>query len=199
MTLSSTSWPRSCPICDKANANRRSWRKRKRVSLLLEGSSSSFGRAGVVTVVEMLFCQRALITAPFVAGFLKGFDCFKIWMWYTMVVCVCVCVMVGVGIAHWLERQSCDWKVPGSSRQDQREIFFLHGHLSVLTLISYPFHPCVTAVAHKRSQSFCQKCMWQVTAKHIYTLPMWLWMKWHCKLVHDWMVYTELAHHFRWY
>ena len=32
--------------------------------------------------------------------------------------------------------------------------------------IQYLFHPHVTAVAHKRSQSFCQKCRWQVTAKH---------------------------------
>ena len=33
----------------------------------------------------------------------------------------------------------------------------------------------------------------QVVAKHTCTLPMWLWMKWHCELVHGWMVYTELA------
>ena len=31
-----------------------------------------------------------------------------------------------------------------------------------------------TAVAPKRSRSLCQKCRWQVTAKHAYTLPMWL-------------------------
>ena len=37
----------------------------------------------------------------------------------------------------------------------------------------------VTAGAHKRSRSFCQKCRWQVTAKHTYTLHMWLCMKWH--------------------
>ena len=60
-------------------------------------------------------------------------------------------------------------------------------------LYRYPFHPCVTAVARKRSRSFRQKCWWQVTAKHTYTLPMWLWMRWHCKLVYGSMVYTELA------
>ena len=43
----------------------------------------------------------------------------------------------------------------------------------------YPFHPRVTTVARKRSRSFCQKCRWQVTAKHAYTLRMWLCMKWH--------------------
>ena len=35
----------------------------------------------------------------------------------------------------------------------------------------------VTAVARKRSRSFCQKCRWQVTAKHAYTLHMWLCLK----------------------
>ena len=60
-------------------------------------------------------------------------------------------------------------------------------------LLWYPFRPCVTTVAHKRSQSLCQKCTWQVTAKHIHTLNMWLCMKWHCKLVEGCMVYTERA------
>ena len=36
-----------------------------------------------------------------------------------------------------------------------------------------------TAVPHKRPWSFCQKCRWQITAKHAYTLHMWLCMKWH--------------------
>ena len=40
-------------------------------------------------------------------------------------------------------------------------------------------HYRVTAVARKRSRSFCQKCRWQVTAKHAYALRMWLCMKWH--------------------
>ena len=40
----------------------------------------------------------------------------------------------------------------------------------MLTLILCPFHPHVTAVAHKRPQSFCQKCRWQFTPKHAYTL-----------------------------
>ena len=40
----------------------------------------------------------------------------------------------------------------------------------MLTLIRCPFHPSVTAVACKRPRSFCQKCRWQVTPKHAYTL-----------------------------
>ena len=105
----------------------------------------------------------------------------------------------GAGIAQWLECRTCDQKISGSS--PGRSIFFLQGQLSVLTL-RYPFHPRVTTVTHKRSQSFCQKCRWQVTAKHTYTLPMWLWMKWHRNLVHGWMVYTEPApkrQHFTWH
>ena len=29
--------------------------------------------------------------------------------------------------------------------------------------------PRVITVAHKRLQSFCQKCRWQVTPQHVYT------------------------------
>ena len=38
------------------------------------------------------------------------------------------------------------------------------------------YHPSVAALAHKRSWPFCQKCKWQVTAKHTCNLCMWL--KW---------------------
>ena len=55
--------------------------------------------------------------------------------------------------------------------------FGIHS-IPLLLLFWYPFHPPVTAVAHKRSRSFCQKCRWQVTAKHAYTLHMWFCMKW---------------------
>ena len=40
----------------------------------------------------------------------------------------------------------------------------------MLSLIRCPFHPRVTAVARHRPRSFCQKCRWQVTPKHAYTL-----------------------------
>ena len=43
----------------------------------------------------------------------------------------------------------------------------------MLTLIRCPFQPRVTAVARKRPRSSCQKCRWQVTPTHAYTLdPM---------------------------
>ena len=63
--------------------------------------------------------------------------------------------------------------------QERQENFLLQGPLLCWLLFRYPFHPRVTAVARKRSQSFCQRRRWQVTAKHAYTLRMWLCMKWH--------------------
>ena len=105
------------------------------------------------------------------------------------------------GIAQWLERRTRDWKVAGSNPcRSGGRIFFSMVNFLCWLLFRYPFHSRVTAVARKRSRSFCQKCRWQVTAKHAYTLPMWLWMKWH--LVHGWMVCTELApkwQHFTWH
>ena len=56
------------------------------------------------------------------------------------------------------------------SQQEWRENFLLQSQLCVLTLIRCPFHPHITALACKRPRSFCQKCRWQVTSKHVYTL-----------------------------
>ena len=39
----------------------------------------------------------------------------------------------------------------------------------MLTLIRCLFHPHVTTVACKRPWSFCKKCRWQVTPKHVCT------------------------------
>ena len=86
----------------------------------------------------------------------------------------------GAGIAQWFEHRTHDWKVAGSNpcRSGGRILFSWVNFLCLL-LFQYPFHHCVTAVAHKRSQLFCQKFRWEVTAKHAYTLRMWLCMKWH--------------------
>ena len=87
---------------------------------------------------------------------------------------------LGAGIAQWLERWTRDWKVTGSNPcWSGGRIFFSRVSFLCWLLFWYPFHPCVTAVAHKRPQSFCQKCRWQVTAKHACTLCMWFCMKWH--------------------
>ena len=83
-------------------------------------------------------------------------------------------------IAQWLERRTHDWKVTGSNPcRSSGRILFSRVDFLCWFLFRYPFHPPVTAVAPKRSRSFCQKCRWQVTAKHAYTLRMWLCMKWH--------------------
>ena len=87
---------------------------------------------------------------------------------------------LGAGIAQWLERQTSDWKVAGSNPcWNSGRIFFSRVDFLCWLLFRYLFHPRVTTVARKRSRSFCQKCRWQVTAKHAYTLRMWLCMKWH--------------------
>ena len=78
---------------------------------------------------------------------------------------------------EWLESQDsllvkwrpCDWKVASlsPSRSDLRVFFSIVHFLCRLLFSVCP--PDVTAVTHKRSQSFCQKCRWQVTPKHAYT------------------------------
>ena len=81
----------------------------------------------------------------------------------------------GAGIAQWLERRTRDWKVAGSNPcWNGGRIFFSRVDFLCWLLFRYPFHPRVTTVARKKSRSFCQKCMWQVTAKRAYTLRMWL-------------------------
>ena len=84
------------------------------------------------------------------------------------------------GIAQWLERRTRDRKVVGLNPcWSSGRIFFSRLNFLCWLLFRYLFHPRVTAVARKRPQSFCQKCRWQVTAKHTHTLHMWLCMKWH--------------------
>ena len=69
----------------------------------------------------------------------------------------------GALIAQWLERRTRDWKVQVRVPAGLQKNVLLQGQLFVLAFISYPFHPRVTAVARKRSLSFCQ-------AKHTWTL-----------------------------
>ena len=86
----------------------------------------------------------------------------------------------GSRIAQWLECRTPDWKVTGLNPcRTGGRIFFSRVNFLCWLLFQYPFHPRVTAVARKRSRPFCQKCRWQVTAKHAYTLCMWLCMRWH--------------------
>ena len=98
------------------------------------------------------------------------------------------------GIAQWLKRRTRDRKVAGSSTGRNCGRIHISGvNLLRWLLFRYPSRPRVTAVARKKSRPFCQKCRWQVTAKHTCILRMWFRIKWHCKLAHCWMVYTERA------
>ena len=82
---------------------------------------------------------------------------------------------LGAGIAQWLEHRTRDWKVAGSNPcWNGGRIFFSRVDFLCWLLFRYPFHPRVTTVARQKSRSFCQKCRWQVTAKHAYTLRMWI-------------------------
>ena len=74
--------------------------------------------------------------------------------------------------------KGCEFK----SQQGRQENFLLQSYFCVLTLIWCLFHSRVTAVAHKRSWSFCQKCRLQVTPKYVYTFDPtfrvgWLWCR----------------------
>ena len=83
----------------------------------------------------------------------------------------------GAEIAQWLERRTRDRKVAGSNPcWSGGRIFFSRVNFLCWLLFRYPFHPRVTAVARKRPR---QRCRWQVTAKHAYSLRMWFCMKWH--------------------
>ena len=84
-------------------------------------------------------------------------------------------LVLGAGIAQWLEHRTRDWKVAGSNPcWNGGRIFFSRVDFLCWLLFRYQFHPRVTAVARKKSRSICQKCRWQVTAKHAYTLRMWI-------------------------
>ena len=73
----------------------------------------------------------------------------------------------GARIAQWLELQARVRLPAGAVRE-----FSSPGSAFCADLFSYPFHTRVTAVARKRSRSFCQKCRWRVTAKHACTLRL---------------------------
>ena len=60
------------------------------------------------------------------------------------------------------------------------------GAAGEFTSLWLTFYADSSAVAHKRALSYCQKCRWQITAKHTCILRIWLRIKWHSTLVHGW-------------
>ena len=86
-----------------------------------------------------------------------------------------VCCDWGAGRARWLGHRTRDREVAGfESRQERREKVYSTWSTFCADSFRYPFH--ITALARKRSLSFCQKCRWQVTAKHAYTLCDFEWI-----------------------
>ena len=83
------------------------------------------------------------------------------------------------------------------SWQDFFFFFFFLGQLSVLTLISLfdlrSIHVLLQQHVKDPGQSAKSAGGRLQLNTHTPTLPMWLWMKWHCKLMHSWTVYTERA------
>ena len=122
-----------------------------------------------------LLCKLAPVTGPEFPHPFPPVD----WLWlgplYKRPYLPCP-VSQGAGIAQWLEHRTRDWKVAGSNPcWNGGRIFFSRVDFLCWLLFRYPFHPRVTTVARKKSRSFCQKrCRWQVTAKHAYTLRMWI-------------------------
>ena len=78
-------------------------------------------------------------------------------------------------------------------RQELWENSHLRGQPSALTLISVSVSPPCYRSSTEKIQAILPKVQWQVTAKHTCILRMWFRIKWHCKLAHCWMVYTERA------
>ena len=118
--------------------------------------------------------------------------------WLSLVV---LCVTAVVPFVVWpcamtrdssvVEWWAHDRKVLGSSpSRSGRRMFFSRLNFLCWFLFQYLFHPRVTAVACKRSLSFCQKCRLQVIPKHTCILHVRIWI---VTLVHGCMVYTELA------
>ena len=79
--------------------------------------------------------------------------------------------IVGIGDSSAVEHQICNRKVSGSSLAGAVGKF--SSPWSIFCADSY----FGIAIACKISRSFCQKCSWQVTAKHACTLYLWLCMK----------------------
>ena len=124
-----------------------SWGKRK--ELIIQGN-------GILSRLRLKWHKRL-----WTSGKIKGTQ----WHQYSK----------GAGTAQWLEHRTRDWKVAGSNPcWNGGRIFFSRVDFLCWLLFRYPFHPRVTTVARKKSRSFCQKCRWQVTAEHAYTLRMWI-------------------------
>ena len=79
-----------------------------------------------------------------------------------------------------VERRTRDREVASSnSGESGGRIFFSRVNFVIILSLEHNACPtpltvqpncCVTAVARKRPRPFCQKCRWEITPKHAYTL-----------------------------
>ena len=88
-----------------------------------------------------------------------------------------------IGDGSVVERRTRDRRFAGSSPgRSGGRIFLSRVNFMCRLSFPYPFHPCVTAVARKRSRSFFQRCRLQLNTHESYVCGF--CVKWHCKLVH---------------
>ena len=153
-----------------------------------------------VLVKDLYPCQKKMMwgkiveTSPRMSGWhsrekAKETACFTLYS--VCVVCKCIWEWGCLG-----GRAADSWsKGPGfESRQERRENVLSRVNFLCRLLPRCPFHHRATAAARKRSRhGHSAKCRWQVTAKHMYILRMWLQRTRHYKLVQGCVVYTELA------
>jgi len=78
-------------------------------------------------------------------------------------------ITTGIGDISVVAHRTRDRKVEGSSpHRSGGRIFFSRVNFLCWLLFRHPLHPRVTAVARKRSRSFCQKCRLRlITRTHV--------------------------------
>ena len=117
-----------------------------------------------------------------------------VWFCASVRACVCVCVFVCVRACVRASVRACVrergmrtlitlWnRIEYVTRSHEMSLNLKFGNWRYLHVsnLQVPLVILIfTAVARKISWSFCQKCRWQVTAKHAYALRMWLCMRWY--------------------
>ena len=92
-------------------------------------------------------------------------------LWFWQVDITLYCTALVRLLSHWQGAiANYNEYLHSALSQDRRENFLLQSQLCVFEFYSVSVPPRVTAVARKRPRPFCQKCRWQVTTKHAYSL-----------------------------
>ena len=95
----------------------------------------------------------------------------SILVWVLQITKILVLLLRGAGIACWKELRTRDRKVASSNPgRSVGRIFCSRLNFVCCYSVSVP-PPCYRS-GSKRPRSFCQKCRWQATLKHAYTLDL---------------------------